>query len=87
MSATVSEVNCTRKALVPVIIDLGKIRAKKVKQLKKGQGPYLDEVMPAIEQVKAELGKEIDGKEILPVIVLYRRRPKRAKLPTLGLLG
>lgn len=89
MSATVAEVTATKKkVIVPLIIDMGKVRPKKIKQLKKGKGPYLDEVMPAIDQVKAELGTEMgNGRDVLPVIVLYEKKAKKIKAPTLNLLG
>jgi hypothetical protein len=84
MSATVAEVNSAKKkVIVPLIIDLGKIRSKKVKELKKGEGPYLEEVLPAINQIKAELHPEIEGKEIMPVIVLYQKKSKKSKSPSL----
>jgi len=64
-------------SLVPIIIDLGKIGRKKAKELKKGEGPYLDEVEPAIAQIKAELGAKVAGKEILPIVVLYEKKPRK----------
>lgn len=87
MSTSVTNGNWMKRSVVPIIIDLGKLGPKKVKQLKKGQGPYQDEVLPAIEKVGAELQKETEGKEILPVVVLYRKKGKRTKLPTLKLFG
>ena len=74
-------------ATAPIIIDLGKLSRKKVKQLKKGKGPYSAEVAPAVAQVKANLGSEAAGKEIVPVVVLYQKKPKKRKLPMLNLLS
>jgi hypothetical protein len=67
----------------PLIVDLGKLRPKKVKQLKKGSGPYLDGVLPAIAQVRAEAGKRFEGKEIVPVVIIYEKKRKRRTLSSL----
>lgn len=89
MSATNTAENSRQATtpVVPVIIDLGKISRKKVKQLKKGEGVYLEEVEPAIAQFKADLAAKSAGKEILPVIVLYQKKPRKSMFPTLGLLS
>jgi hypothetical protein len=67
----------TVQSLPPLIVDLGKISRKKAKQLKKGKGLYLEEVLPAVERIKASLGKT-NGDGALPtVVVLYeKKRPK-----------
>lgn len=63
----------------PVIVDLGRISRKKAKKLKKGQGVYLDEVLPAAERVRASLGKS-NGDAGLPiVVVLYEKKAKKVK--------
>lgn len=79
--------NAEAATTMPVIIDLGKISRKRAKQLKRGEGPFLDEVEPAIAQFKADLTGKASGKEILTVVVLYQKKPRRASLPTLGLLS
>jgi hypothetical protein len=63
----------------PIIVDLGKIGGKKVKQLKKGEGIYIDEVLPAVEQVRASLAK-VDEKDATTVVVLYERKRKTLNL-------
>lgn len=60
----------------PIIVDLGKIGRKKAKQLKRGDGIYLEEVVPAVEQVRASLPKADSDKEVVTVVVLYERKPK-----------
>ena len=71
----------------PIIIDLGKISGKKAKQLKKGQGLYVSEVQPAIAQAVAKLGDALAGKEIVPVVVLYKKKPSKGRFPMLNLLS
>ena len=63
----------------PIVIDLGRARRRRIRQLKKGTGPLADEVMDVVAQVKAELGPEAAGKEFLPVVVVYRRKRRRRR--------
>lgn len=81
-----NRVQGTPHKATPIIIDLGKRSGKKIRELKRGEGLFIEEVEPAIAQVKANLGKEADGKEIIPVVVIYQRKRKRNKLPMLDLL-
>lgn len=60
----------------PVIVDLGKIGGKKVKQLKKGEGIYLEQVVPAVQQVRESLDATGSTKDVLVVVVLYQRKTK-----------
>ena len=58
----------------PVIIDLGEQKAKALKQLKAGEGELWDEVFDVIDEVKEMLGKEADGKVLIPVVMLYEKK-------------
>jgi hypothetical protein len=58
----------------PVIIDLGEQKSKALKQLKAGEGELWDEVFDVIDEVKDMLGKEADGKVLIPVIMLYEKK-------------
>jgi len=64
----------------PIIVDLGKIGGKEVKRLKRGEGVYVEEVLPAVQQVRAGLDKEGDKKEFQTVVVIYERKSKRRNL-------
>ena len=66
----------------PVIIELGKVPKKRLRQLKKGKGPLFWELNETIDEVVKELGVEAHGKEILPVVVIYgqKRKKKRVSL-------
>jgi len=64
----------------PIIVDLGKVGGKRIKQLKQGRGPLAAEVDQVIEAVRSELGEDGEGKEILPVVLLYRRKRKKKNI-------
>jgi hypothetical protein len=63
----------------PLFIDLGKVKRKRVRELKEGRGPLVAEVQQAVEAVRRDLGPEAEGKELLPVVVLYQRKPRKPK--------
>ena len=72
-----NEAGCT----VPIVVDLGSRKKKRIKQLKRGEGPLVEEVYEAVEAVLDELGEpeESAGRTIVPVVLLYRRKPKKRK--------
>jgi Family of unknown function (DUF6200) len=63
----------------PVIIDLGKQKNRTVKNLKKGKGKLWGEVLDAVEEVKDMLGAEADGKVLVPIVMIYREKPRRKR--------
>jgi hypothetical protein len=67
----------------PLVIDLGRQRAKKLKQFKQGEGELWDELQAVIEKVHAELGASADGKVLVPVVMIYERKSKRSGLDQL----
>jgi Family of unknown function (DUF6200) len=62
---------------VPIILDLGKASRKRVRQLKRGQGRLLEDVQDALTEVTATLGEQAEGKQIVPVVLMYRKRSRR----------
>jgi hypothetical protein len=65
----------------PVVIDLGRKRSRSLTELKNGEGKLWDEVLDVIEEVKDLLGKDADGKVLVPVVMIYERiRPRRVDL-------
>lgn len=72
--------DATTEMTQPVIIDLGKQKAKSLKALKEGQGPVWDEVLAVVEEVKEMLGQEASGKVLVPVVMIYQEKPKRRRL-------
>ncbi len=82
---------CADKGGIPtlphIIVDLGKIGRKKVKMLKRGEGVCIEQVEAAISQVKAGLADGATPKELVTVVVLYQKKPRKRKLPFLNLLS
>ena len=69
----------------PIIINLGKQKRKRIKKLLKGRGKLLDEVDDVVVEVASLLGEELEGKVILPLVLVYKKKPKRKRLS--GILG
>ncbi len=61
----------------PIVVDLGKARKKRIRQLKRGRGPLVLEVQDVINEVSASLGEEAAGKQLVPIVVLYRRKQRK----------
>jgi hypothetical protein len=64
-------------AVDPIIISLGKQRRKRIKDLKRGRGVLMDEVRQTMAQVTGQLGAEATDKVLVPVVLIYREKPKR----------
>lgn len=64
---------------LPIVIDLGRVKKKRVRELKRAEGPLLDDVDDAVEHVRARLGDEADGKTFVPVVLVYRKKRKKKK--------
>ena len=58
----------------PIIINLGKQRRKRIKQLKRSRGALLEEVLETVAQVNGQLGADGAGKVLVPVVLIYRER-------------
>lgn len=63
--------------VVPIVIDLGKEKRGRIKDLKRGRGKLMDEVNTVIDEVRANLGPEAEGGRFIPVVVLYEKKAKR----------
>lgn len=63
--------------IAPIIIDLGKKKRKRIKDLKRGRGRLMTEVAGVINEARMNLGSEAEGKEFIPVILIYRKKRKR----------
>jgi hypothetical protein len=62
--------------VAPIVLSLGKEKKKDIRKLKRGRGKLMDEVIDVLEQVHDHLGPEAEGKVIVPVVVIYREKPK-----------
>jgi hypothetical protein len=63
----------------PIFLNLGKQKRKRIKNLMKGKGKLWDEVEDVIDEVSIMLDDELEGKTIVPLILVYRRKPRRKR--------
>ena len=63
----------------PIIIDLGKQKRKRIKRLMEGRGKLWFEVEDVVEEVGSMLGDDLEGKTLVPLVLVYRRRPKQRR--------
>lgn len=63
----------------PVILDLGKTSRKSIRQLRQGQGKLLGDVQDAIQEVTTSLGEQAEGKQLVPVVLVYRKKARRRR--------
>ena len=62
--------------MLPIVVDLGKKKRKLIKQLKRGEGELAAEVASTLANVKESLGAESASKQLVPVVVVYSKKPK-----------
>jgi hypothetical protein len=70
----------------PIVIDLGKVSKKQIRALKEGTGDLVDEVDEIMTRVREQLGDEAKGKELVPVVLLYKRKPRKQRKGLIDLL-
>ena len=58
----------------PIIIDLGTIGKKKVRQFKEGRGEIAAEVQQILNETRANLGADAAGKELVPIVLVYKQK-------------
>jgi hypothetical protein len=63
----------------PILIDLGKIKGKVVRQFREGRGELVGEIQHVLAESRKNLGPEAAGKELVPVVLVYRKKAKRRK--------
>jgi hypothetical protein len=63
----------------PIILDLGKKKKRSLKALKRGRGPLMSEVEQSLDEVRIGLGDELAGKQLVPVVLVYKRKSKRQR--------
>jgi hypothetical protein len=61
----------------PVIVDLGSRSKKAINRLRNGEGKLMTEVALAIEQVRASLPDSDKNKQIVPVLIIYKKKRGR----------
>lgn len=63
----------------PIILDLGKTSRKNIRQLSQGGGKLAGDVQDALNEVSASLGEQGEGKQLIPVVLVYQRKRKKAR--------
>jgi hypothetical protein len=63
--------------VAPVVVDLGKTKKSRIKDLKRGGGKLVNDVQYATNQVIAGLGDSAKGKVFVPVVLIYRQKSRR----------
>jgi hypothetical protein len=63
----------------PIIMEIGKAKKKDIRDVGRGQGKIMGDLQDAMAEVTASLGEQADGKQFVPVVLVYRkkRRSKR----------
>lgn len=62
--------------IAPVVVDLGKQKSKALRALKNGKGPLVEDVAQVLAEVRAR-SAELASKELIPVVIIYRKKPGR----------
>ena len=73
------------EGLAPVLIDLGKVKGKTIRQFKEGYGKIADEVRDVVAEVRQD--PEAATRELLPVVIVYRRKRRRRRGGRGGMFG
>jgi hypothetical protein len=60
----------------PIIVDLGRQNRRRIRDLKKREGPLMHDVSLAISEVRAK-SPELADKDLVPVVLIYQKRPRR----------
>ncbi len=73
-AATKSTASAPAEPKPPIVIDLGRKRRKRVKQLRKGRGRLLSDVMDQVEDLRDS--GEIDADAQAVIVVVRQKRSK-----------
>jgi hypothetical protein len=69
----------------PILIDLGKIKGKVVRQFREGRGELVGEIQHVLAETRKNLGAEATGKELVPIVLVYKKKAKRKKSKVSGM--
>ena len=69
----------------PILIDLGKIKGKVVRQFREGRGELVGEIQHVLAETRKNLGAEAAGKELVPIVLVYKKKAKRKKSKVSGM--
>ena len=60
-----------------IVIDVGKVKRRDLREFREGQGKLADDVKKAVEDARKTSSPEAAKKEFQSVVLLYRKRGKR----------
>lgn len=63
----------------PIVLDVGRASRRNIRQMSQGCGKLVGEVQDALDDVTASLGDEAEGKQLVPVILVYRQKRRRRR--------
>ena len=58
----------------PIILNIGKTKKKNIRDIRRGQGKIMNDVEDAMAEVTSSLGEQVDGKQLVPVVLIYRKK-------------
>jgi len=61
----------------PIIIDMGKVKKKKVRDFKDGHGELALEVQQIVAETRGNLGPDAANKELVPIVLVYRKKRRK----------
>ena len=62
----------------PIVVDLGKHRRKTIRQLRRGEGPLMDDVRGCVEELRSAGTIAATAQPV--VIIVRQRRRKRSRM-------
>ena len=65
--------------ITPIIMDLGKEKRKRIKDLKRGRGKLMAEIARVMNETQMSLGSDADGRELIPVVLIYKQKKRRKR--------
>jgi hypothetical protein len=63
----------------PIILEVGKTKKRNIRDMERGQGKILADLQEAMVEVTATLGADAEGKQLVPVVLVYRRKQKKRR--------
>lgn len=67
------------EVITPIVVDMGKTKRKHVKRLKRGEGRLMEEVIDVMDEIVEALGEEVDGKTLVPIVIVYKEKGKQSR--------
>jgi len=62
----------------PIIMEIGRAKKRDIRDVARGQGKIMNDLQDAMSEVTSTLGDQADGKQFVPVVLVYKKK-RRAK--------